>query len=318
MTKLRLIFMGTPDFAVQSLRASLAAGHDVVAVYTQPPSPRGRGQTLQPSPVHACAEAAGLKVMTPKSMKAANAIAEFQALSADIAVVVAYGQILLPTVLEAPRLGSFNLHGSLLPRWRGAAPIQRAIMAGDAVTGVQVMRMSAGLDEGPVLFTASTPITPHDTSGSLNDRLAALGAELWPMALEAIASGAATEVPQADVGATYARKITPAEARIDWTRPAVEIDRHIRGLSPFPGAWFSVETPKGPARVKVLMSALGPKLGREPVGDASPGQALDDSLQIACGSGSVCLLRLQREGRGPADASDFLRGLAVPAGARLD
>ncbi len=315
MTKLRLIFMGTPDFAVQSLSAILDAGHEVVAVYTQPPSPRGRGQALQPSPVQAFAEAAGLVVMTPKSMKSAEAVAAFRSLNADIAVVVAYGQILLPAILEAPRLGSFNLHGSLLPRWRGAAPIQRAIMAGDSETGVQVMRMSAGLDEGPVLFTASTPITPQDTAGSLHDRLAALGAALWPVALDAIASGAAVEVPQAGTGATYARKITPSEARIDWTRPARDIDCHVRGLSPFPGAWFTVETAKGPLRVKALLSTVGPA---KPAGiDADPGQALDDRLLIACGTGSVRLLRLQREGRGPAEAGDFLRGLPVPAGTRL-
>ena len=310
MTVLRLAFMGTPDFAVHSLRAVLDAGHAVAAVYTQPPSPRGRGQTLQPSAVHAFAEANGLEVRTPKSMKAPDAIAAFQALDLDVAVVVAYGQILLPAVLDAPRLGSFNLHGSLLPRWRGAAPIQRAILAGDRETGVQVMRMSAGLDEGPVLFTARTPIEADDTAQTLHDRLAALGAALWPPALEAIAAGTAVETPQASEGATYARKITPAEARIDWSRPAVEIDRQIRGLSPYPGAWFVLDTPRGPLRIKALDSRVA-------LGDGAPGEALDDGLRIACGVGAVRLLRLQREGRGAADADAFLRGLPVTASERL-
>ncbi len=310
MTPLRLAFMGTPDFAVQSLRALLDAGHQVVAVYTQPPSPRGRGQVLQPSPVQAFAEARGLEVRTPKSMRDPDAIAGFRALDLDAAVVVAYGQILLPAVLDAPRLGSFNLHGSLLPRWRGAAPIQRAILAGDRETGVQVMRMSAGLDEGPVLFTARTKIAADDTAQTLHDRLAVLGAALWPEALAAIAAGTAVETPQAETGATYARKITPAEARIDWSRPAVEIDRQIRGLSPFPGAWFVLETPKGPVRVKALDSRLA-------LGDGAPGEVLDDQLRVACGTGAVRLLRLQREGRAAADAQAFLRGLPVTPSERL-
>ncbi len=315
MTPLRLAFMGTPDFAVHSLSALLDAGHQVVAVYTQPPSPRGRGQVLQPSPVHAFAEARGLCVRTPKSMKAPDAIAAFQALDLDAAVVVAYGQILVPAVLDAPRLGSFNLHGSLLPRWRGAAPIQRAILAGDRETGVQVMRMSAGLDEGPVLFTARTGIAADDTAQTLHDRMARLGAALWPPALEAIAAGTAVETPQAEMpeagtGPTYARKITAAEARIDWARPAVEIDRQIRGLSPFPGAWFVLETQKGPVRVKALDSRLA-------LGDGVPGEVLDDQLRVACGTGAVRLLRLQREGRAAADAEAFLRGLPVAPPERL-
>jgi methionyl-tRNA formyltransferase len=310
MTASRLAFMGTPDFAVHSLSALLDAGHQVAAVYTQPPSPRGRGQTLQPSPVHAFAESRGLSVHTPKSMKAPDAVAAFQALELDVAVVVAYGQILLPAVLDAPRLGSFNLHGSLLPRWRGAAPIQRAILGGDRETGVQVMRMSAGLDEGPVLFTARTPIAADDTAQSLHDRLAQLGADLWPAALDAIAAGTAVETPQADTGATYARKITPSEARIDWSRPAVEIDRQIRGLSPFPGAWFTLETPRGPVRIKALDSRMA-------LGDGVPGEVLDDQLRVACGSGAVRLLRLQREGRAASDAEAFLRGLPVATSERL-
>jgi methionyl-tRNA formyltransferase len=307
MGKLRIAFMGTPDFAVHSLRAILEAGHEVAAVYTQPPAPRGRGQVLQPSPVHAYAQSRGLEVRTPKSMKSEEAIAAYQALNVDVAVVVAYGQILVPAVLDAPRLGSFNLHGSLLPRWRGAAPIQRAIMAGDARTGVQVMRMSVGLDEGAVLFTAQTGIGPEDTAGVLHDRLAVLGAELWPHALQAIAEGAAVEVPQSETGATYARKISPAEARIDWTRPADEVDCHIRGLSPFPGAWFQLNTAKGPVRVKVLGS-------RRVSGSGTPGLVLDAHLTVACTDGAVHLTRLQREGRGAADAVEFLRGTQVPPG----
>lgn len=308
--KLRIAFMGTPDFAVKSLKAIVEAGHEVVAVYTQPPAPRGRGQVLQPSPVHAYAESLGIEVRTPRSMKAPDAIEAFKALDLDVAVVVAYGQILVAEVLDAPRLGSFNLHGSLLPRWRGAAPIQRALMAGDAETGVQVMRMSVGLDEGPVLFTARTPIGPEDTASTLHDRLADLGAALWPRALQAIADGSAVETPQAADGATYARKITPAEARIDWTRPAVEIDRQIRGLSPFPGAWFELSTARGPTRVKALGSRLD-------TGDGAPGEVLDDALLVACGTGAVRLTRLQREGRGAAPAEEFLRGTPVRKGERL-
>jgi len=311
MARLRIAFMGTPEFAAESLRAIHAAGHDIVAVYSQPPSLRGRGQTLQPSPAHAAADALGLVVRTPKSMKAKEAIDAFCALDLDVAVVVAYGQILTGEVLKAPRLGAFNLHGSLLPRWRGAAPIQRAIMAGDSVTGVQIMRMSVGLDEGPVLFTAKTHIGPEETSGALHERLARLGAALWPKALEAIASGEAIETPQADEGVTYARKITPAEARIDWTLPALEIDRRIRGLSPFPGAYFMAKTTKGPVRVKALLSAMA-------AGQGAPGVVLDEHMTIACGDGAVRLLRLQREGRSAGEAADVARGLPIHPGDQLD
>lgn len=311
MTRLRIAFMGTPEFAAPSLRAIHAAGHDIVAVYSQPPAPRGRGHTLQPSPVQAAAEALGLNVLTPKSMKAPDAIEGFRALNIDLAVVVAYGQILTAEVLAAPRLGAFNLHGSLLPRWRGAAPIQRAIMAGDAVTGVQIMRMSVGLDEGPVLFTAQTDIGPEDTSGSLYERLARLGADLWPAALEALVSGQAVETPQSDEGVTYARKITPSEARIDWSLPAADIDRRIRGLSPFPGAFFMANTTKGPVRVKALLSKLAE-------GRGAPGVVLDDQMTVACGDGAVRLLRLQREGRAAGDALDVSRGLPIRPGDQLD
>jgi len=307
---MRLAFLGTPEFAVRALAAVADAGHEIAAVYTQPPRPRGRGQALQPSPVQAFAEARGWSVHMPASMKAEDEIAAFRALDLDIAVVVAFGQILVREVLEAPRLGCFNVHASLLPRWRGAAPIQRALMAGDAETGVQVMRMSEGLDEGAVLATARTPITAEDTAASLQDRLAGLGAALLPPTLDAIARGEAVETPQAGEGVTYARKIKPAEARIDWSRPARELDLHIRGLSPFPGAWFEASGPKGLVRVKALLSRLS-------TGEGAPGEALDDRLKIACGSGAIRLLRLQREGRAPQDADSFLNGLPIGEGVRL-
>ena len=306
---MRLAFMGTPDFAVRALAELVAAGHEIVAVYSQPPKPRGRGQQLTPSPVHAFAQGLGLEVRTPVSMKAPEAIADFQALDLDAAVVVAYGQILKREVLEAPRLGCFNLHASLLPRWRGAAPIQRAIMAGDPVTGVQVMRMSEGLDEGPVILSEITPIEWDDTAGTLTDRLAIIGASLLPRALAAIERGGATETPQ-EGEPTYAKKITPEEARIDWTRTGPEVDRHIRGLSPFPGAWFEAPSPKGPVRVKALMSQVSPAAGRD-------GEVIDDGLLVACGEGAVRLTRVQREGKGPQDAEDFLRGFPLPEGTLL-
>jgi methionyl-tRNA formyltransferase len=307
---MRLAFLGTPDFAVTCLAAILEAGHEVACVYSQPPAPRGRGQALKPSPVHAFAESHGLAVRTPTSMKAPEAVAEFAALDLDAAVVVAFGQILLASVLEAPRLGSFNVHASLLPRWRGAAPIQRAIMAGDAVTGVQVMRMTEGLDEGPVLATETVRIGPLDTAATVQARLAEAGARLLPPTLAAIAAGTAAETPQASEGLTYARKIKPAEARVDWTRPAAELDRHIRGLSPFPGAWLEAPGETGPVRIKVLLS-------RVEDADGAPGLALDDRLLIACGQGAVRLLSVQREGRAAQDAEIFLRGFPMPAGTSL-
>ena len=303
---MRLAFMGTPDFAVPSLAELIASGHEIVAVYSQPPKPKGRGQKLTPSPVHAFAEAMGLPVFTPASMKAPEAIADFRSLDLDAACVVAYGQILKPEVLEAPRLGCFNLHGSLLPRWRGAAPIQRAIMAGDTQTGVQIMRMSEGLDEGAVLLGEVMPITPDDTAATLSERMAVTGATLWTRALAAIERGGVTETPQAGEP-SYARKISASEARIDWTRPAAEVDAHIRGLSPFPGAWC--EAPDG-TRMKVLMSRLDAGSGR-------PGEVLDDTLRVACGNAAVRLIRVQREGRAAQDASEFLKGFAITAGAVL-
>ena len=311
---MRLVFMGTPAFAVPSLLALLDAGHEVAAVYTQPDRPRGRGRRLQPSAVGAVAAERGLEVRTPESMKAPEAVAGFAALGAEAAVVVAYGQILLPAVLEAPRLGAFNLHGSLLPRWRGAAPVQRAVMAGDAETGVQVMRMTAGLDEGDVLAVARTPIGPEDTAGAVAERLSALGAALWAPTLELVAAGRAVETPQAGE-AVYARKIRLDEARLHWTRPASELDRRIRGLSPAPGAWFEAPDRHGgpPVRVKVLLSRLAE-------GSGAPGEVLADrggGLVVAAGEGAVRLLRLQREGRGAQDAAEVLRGLPLAPGARL-
>jgi len=305
--------MGTPTFSVGVLGALIAAGHEIAAVYTQPPAPRGRGQTLQPSAVQAFAEAKGLEVRTPASMRDPAEVAAFAALELDAAVVVAYGQILMGEVLQAPRLGAFNLHASLLPRWRGAAPIQRAIMAGDAVTGVQVMRMSEGLDEGPVLLSHTVPIAADDTAASLHDKLAAAAAVLAPEALEQIASGRAVETPQASEGVTYAKKIRSREARIDWSRSAVELDRHIRGLSPFPGAWFEAPTPKGPVRVKALMSRLQASAGVL----GSPGELIGEGLQVACGAGTLRLVQVQREGQKPQSAEAFLRGLSLPLGANL-
>jgi methionyl-tRNA formyltransferase len=306
--------MGTPAFSVGVLNAVLEAGHEVAAVYTQPPAPRGRGQTLQPSAVHAFAEARGLPVRTPASLRAPQEVEAFKALDLDAAIVVAYGQILTKEVLQAPRLGAFNLHASLLPRWRGAAPIQRAIMAGDTVTGVQFMRMSEGLDEGPVLRSKTVAITPDDTAATLHDKLAVVAAALASQGLDEIASGRAIETPQPSEGVTYAKKIKPQEARIDWSRSAVELDRHIRGLSPFPGAWFEAPTPKSAVRVKALMSRL-----EGPGGDAlgRPGEVIGDGLKIACGQGALRLTQVQREGHRPQSADVFLRGLPLPLGATL-
>jgi methionyl-tRNA formyltransferase len=306
----RLAFLGTPDFAVPTLAALIEAGHEVACVYSQPPAPRGRGQAVRPSPVQAFAEARGLRVRTPASMKATEEVAAFAALDLDAGVVVAFGQILIDDILQAPRFGCYNLHGSLLPRWRGAAPIQRAIMAGDAVTGVEVMRVTEGLDEGPVLASFSSRIDAMDTAGSLHDRLASAGAGLMAQAMDEVARGVARPVAQAEEGALYARKIKPAEARIRWDRPAVRTDRQIRGLSPFPGAWFLAPSERGPVRVKALLS-------RAEEGEGEPGELLDDALLVACGEGAVRILRAQREGRAPQGAEAFLRGFPLREGQRL-
>jgi methionyl-tRNA formyltransferase len=300
--------MGTPEFAVKALAELVASGHEIVCVYSQPPAPKGRGQVLSPSPVHAFAEGLGLPVRTPRSMKDPEAIAEFEALDIEACIVVAYGQILKKAVLDHPPLGCFNLHASLLPRWRGAAPIQRAIMAGDAFTGVEVMRMSEGLDEGAIILSGRVEITEDDTAQTLHDKLASLGAALLPTALAAINRGGAVE--QAQTGeVTYAKKITSEEARIDWTRPARALDFHIRGLSPFPGAWTMMDAGKGPQRLKVLMS----RLTDQETGEV-PGTLLMGGLKVATGDGVIELLRVQREGKAAQDAVEFLNGAGVRAG----
>lgn len=301
---MRVIFMGTPDFSVPVLNALVNAGHDIVAVYCQPPRPAGRGKKDRPTPVHARAEALGLTVRHPVSLKTPEAQAELAALNADIAVVVAYGLILPQAVLDAPRHGCLNIHASLLPRWRGAAPIHRAIMAGDAETGICIMQMEAGLDTGPVLLRDTTPIGTEETTGELHDRLSQMGAGLITQALDQLQT--LTPEAQPEDGVTYAAKIDKAEARIDWGWQAREVDAHIRGLSPFPGAWTEIEG----QRVKLLKSRLAQGCG-------APGQVLDDGLTVACGQGAVQLLRLQRAGRGAQDVQEFLRGCPVPKGTRL-
>ncbi|MGH7016058.1 MAG: methionyl-tRNA formyltransferase [Caulobacteraceae bacterium] len=307
---MRLIFLGTPQFAVPSLAALLEANHQIAAVYSQPPAERGRGRRVSPSPVAAFAAARNFEVRTPVSLRGPQEEERFAALSADAAVTVAFGQILGAAILDAPRLGAFNLHASLLPRWRGAAPIQRAIMAGDAQTGVCVMRMSEGLDEGPLLACQTLAIAPLETAGGLHDRLAKAGARLLVSAMGEVERGSAVETPQSEEGATYARKIRGPESRLSWSRPSQRIDAQIRGLSPHPGAWFLAPSERGGDRLKVLLSRPEP-------GQGSPGEVLDDRLLIACEAGAVRLLTLQREGRRPQEAEEFLRGFPIPAGARL-
>ena len=296
---MRLVFMGTPEFSVPALDALVAAGHEVVAVYTQPPRPAGRGKKDRPSPVQARAGALGLPVRHPVSLRRPPEVqAGFAALQPNVAVVVAYGLILPRAVLDVPRHGCLNIHASLLPRWRGAAPIHRAILAGDAETGVSIMQMEAGLDTGPVLLDAATPIGAEETTADLHDRLAALGARLIVEALARL--GELAPRPQPEIGVTYAEKIDKTEARIDWTRPAVEVDRQIRALSPFPGAWCEV---KG-ERVKLLRSRLA-------TGRGAPGAVLG-GLTVACGEGAVEVLEAQREGKRPMPAAEFLRGIDLP------
>lgn len=301
---MRIVFMGTPDFSVPALEALLDAGHEVAAVYCQPPRPAGRGKKPRPSPVQARAKTLGLPVRHPETLRDKAAQAEFAAWDADVAVVVAYGLILPQPVLDAPRHGCLNIHASLLPRWRGAAPIQRAIMAGDDETGVSIMQMEAGLDTGPVLLCEAVPIGAEDTAGDLHDRLSALGARLIVQALASLDT--LTPQPQPDAGVTYADKIDKTEARIDWTAPAQVVDAHIRGLSPFPGAWTEI----GGERVKLLASRLAG-------GQGTPGEVLDDALTVACGEGAVQILRLQRAGRAAQDADAFLRGMPLPPGTRI-
>ncbi len=311
MTKpLRIAFMGSPSIALGVLEALIAAGHEIACVYSQPPRPSGRGQKLTPTPVHAFAEARGLEVRTPKSLKKSEEQVAFAALGLDAAVVVAYGLILPQPILDAPRLGCLNMHASILPRWRGAAPIQRAIMAGDTETGVDAMMMEAGLDTGPVVASLRTPITPDDTAGTLHDRLAVLAAQLAPRALARLADGILTPVPQSEAGMTYAAKITAEDQRIDWTRTAAEIDCQIRGLSPAPGTWCEADLGQGPVRLKLLFSELTNL--RNP---APPGTLLDDQLAVACGDGrAVRLLKLQKPGGKPLEARNFLAGTPLAAG----
>ena len=294
---MRVIFMGTPDFSVPALEA-VAAAHEVVCVYCQPPRPAGRGRKDRPSPVQARAEALGLPVRHPVSLKAPAAQAEFAALKADVAVVVAYGLILPQAVLEAPAKGCLNIHASLLPRWRGAAPIHRAVMAGDAETGISIMRMEAGLDTGPVLLSERTRIGAEETTADLHDRLSDMGARLIVEALARFDE--LVPVAQPETGVTYAAKIDKAEARVDWAKPAEEVDRLIRGLSPFPGAWVEI----GGERVKLLRS-------RVVEGAGAPGEVLS-GLTIACGTGAVEVTEAQREGRRPMPAAEVLRGLELP------
>ncbi len=303
---MRLIFMGTPDFAVPTLLELAAAGHEIVAVYTRAPKPAGRGMELQPTPVEREARRLGLPVFTPKTLKGEAAQAAFRAHKANAAVVVAYGFILPKPILEAPRLGCFNVHASLLPRWRGAAPINRAVIAGDEESGVTIMQMDEGLDTGAMAMADRVPIQPDMTAGDLHDALARLGADLMLRALAAAERGSLSLTPQPEQGVTYAAKIGKDETRIDWTKRWREVHNHIRGLSPFPGAWFEF----GGVRVKALRSTKG-------VGTGAPGTALDGSLTIACGDGAVRLVKVQRAGRQPMAAEEFLRGTKVDPGVRL-
>ena len=302
---MRIVFMGTPEFSVPVLKALVAAGHEIAAVYCQPPRPAGRGKKDRPTPVHAAAEALGLKVRHPLSLKSPEAQADFAALKADVAVVVAYGLLLPQAVLDAPTHGCLNIHASLLPRWRGAAPIHRAIMAGDAQTGICIMQMEAGLDTGPVLLRQATDIGAEETTAQLHDRLSPMGAALIVEALDRL--DRLTPEAQPVDGVTYAHKIDKAEARIDWSAPASEVDRKIRGLSPFPGAWCLY----GGERLKLLSSRLAS-------GSGLPGEVLNDHLTVACGDGAVEILGLQKAGKAAQDRAVFLRGTPVKAGERFE
>lgn len=302
---LRIVFMGTPEFAVPSLSELLANGFDVVRVYTQPPRRAGRGKKLTKSPVHQFAEIMGIPVETPEKFRVSSVIDGLEALNVDVACVVAYGQILPQRALDAPTYGCLNLHGSLLPRWRGAAPVQRAIMAGDAETGVQIMQMEKGLDTGDILLSEIVSIDPTDTAASLSDRMSRIGAGLWPRALGALQRGGLTPTPQ-EGEPTYAHKIDKAEALIDWTRPASELDCHIRGLSPFPGAW----TKLGGKRLKVHLATVED-------GSGVPGTVLDEGLLIACRVGALRLVTVQPEGKPKMKAEDFLRGSQLQCGTKL-
>ncbi len=308
---MRLAFMGTPDFSVPVLAELLGAGHEVAAVYCQPPRPAGRGQQPRPSPVQAFAEQHGLPVRDPVSLKGPQEQEAFAALALDAAVVVAYGLILPSPILKAPRHGCLNLHASLLPRWRGAAPIQRAIMAGDSQTGVMVMQMDEGLDTGPVLLAEQVPIGPRMTAGQLHDQLSVVGASLMPRALAALARGALEATPQPEEGVTYAAKIGKTECRLDWTRTAEDLDRHIRGLTPVPGAWFEAPCASGEqVRLKILSA-------RPVAGSGAPGSRLGEDLTIACGEGALKIESVQKAGKSPCDAEAFLRGFSFAPGVAM-
>jgi methionyl-tRNA formyltransferase len=307
---LRIIFMGTPDFAVPTLRAILEAGHEVVAVYTQPPRAAGRGMALRKSPVHRAAEQAGLTVATPERFKSPEERDRFRALDADTAIVVAYGLILPKAILDAPRFGCFNVHASLLPHWRGAAPINRAIMAGDRETGISIMRMDEGLDSGPVCLAERILIGPEETAGELHDRLASLGADLMVSALQKLEKGTLSCRKQHDEGATYAPKLDPKETRINWRLLARDVHDRIRGLSPHPGAWFEIELNGKRERIKVLRSVIAEGAGM-------PGMVLDDRLTVACGEGAVRFTKVQRAGKRPMSAEDLLRGMSFRPGTVL-
>ncbi len=303
---LRIAFMGTPDFAVPALSALISGPHEVVAVYSQPPKPKGRGHQLQPSPVHALAERHHIPVFTPKTLRDPVEQEKFSALNLDLAVVAAYGLILPQVVLDAPRAGCVNLHGSLLPRWRGAAPIQRAILAGDAETGICLMKMEAGLDTGPVYARAALPITAQTTSSELHDDMAKLAARLLMQHLDAIAEGQLPALPQSDAGVTYAQKVEKSEARLDWRRPAIELERKVRAFTPWPGAEFELAGEV----LKVIAAEVVPQSG-------VVGVLLDDQFTIACGEGALRLTLVQRPGRTPVDGAACLRGLHLSAGTRL-
>jgi methionyl-tRNA formyltransferase len=307
---LRLIFMGTPDFAVPTLLELVAHGHEIAAVYTRAAKPAGRGMKLQPTPVEREARRLGIPVATPATLKTPEALAEFRAHNAQAAVVVAYGMILPQAILDAPPLGCFNLHASLLPRWRGAAPIHRAIMAGDTETGVMVMKMDAGLDTGDVAMAERTAISNKMTAADLHDALARLGATLTLRAMDALERGKLQLRKQSNEGVTYASKIEKAEARIDWNKPAHDVLRHIHGLSPFPGAWCEMPIEGEPARVKILRSEMAD-------GSGASGELLDDHLAVACKQGAIRLLELQRAGKQPMKAEEFLRGTPLKPPIRL-
>ncbi len=298
---LRLVFMGTPDFAVPTLVELAGAGHEVVAVYSRPPQPAGRGLAPQPSAVARQAERIGLSVLTPKTLRSDEAVTAMRAHGADAAVVVAYGLILPKPILDAFPLGAFNVHASLLPRWRGAAPIHRAVIAGDKETGVTIMQMEEGLDTGPIVLQRPITIAPDATAGDLHDDLARLGASLMAIALGALERGSLQLTPQPEIGVTYAAKIDKSETRVDWQKPWQEVHNHCRGLSPFPGAWCELA---GAGRIKILRTTKG-------IGSGPPGRVLDGRLTIACGSGAVRIVQLQRAGRQPMPADEFLRGTSV-------